>query len=60
MGEIIEATRDHYKSVDLTHEDGTHYASFDDLNSDQECEGILMEVASLYLGGYRPSKNLNP
>ena len=60
MGIIIEATKEHYRKVDLSHEDGTKYTSFEDLNSDPECEGILMEIAGLYLGGYIPSKNLNP
>lgn len=49
----------HVLSVAIVHkESGYKYESLDDLKSDPEAVGIVIELCSLLMKGFRPSKNL--
>jgi hypothetical protein len=61
LGRIAEKARAHIVKVDLTRaEDGSKITSAEELYVDPDCDGILIELGSLVMNGFRPSKNLKP
>jgi len=55
---MVELSRDHYKEIKVTHNNGSKYKSYDDLAYDPDCDKILAAVGGLILKGFRPSPNL--
>lgn len=61
MIKMMELSAPHFKSVDIRRKDGlASYKTFDDLINDSTCESIVMEACGVVMGGFKPSKNLNP
>lgn len=56
LAPLIEHSQKFYKAVELKYGE-KDLKSFQDLNEEPNCMGILVEVAMLYLKGQSPGKN---
>lgn len=54
---MVKASSGFYKSVEIKHSDGREFKSFEDMQSDPDCDQILIEVAMAISRGFRPGKN---
>ena len=58
ISKMVKHLDKHVLSVGLVHkESGYKYESLDELKSDPEAVGVIIEMASMLLKGFRPSKN---
>ena len=54
---LVKASAAFYKLVEIKHSDGREFKSFEDMQSDPDCDQILIEVAMAISRGFRPGKN---
>lgn len=54
---LVKASASFYKAVEIKHADGREFKSFEDLQSDPDCDAILVDVAMAISRGFRPGKN---
>lgn len=54
---LVRLSEKHYKAINLKKKAGGVVDSWDKLIHDPDCEGVVTEVASALLGGFRPSGN---
>jgi len=54
---MVKASQGFYKEVEVKHADGREFKSFEDLQSDPDCDGALIEIAMAISRGFRPGKN---
>lgn len=54
---LVKMCGKYFVSVDIKHKDGREFKSKEDLESDPECDGILIEIAMNLSKGFRPTKN---
>ena len=54
---MVKASQSFYKAVEIKHADGREFKSFEDLQSDPDCDAILVDVALAISRGFRPGKN---
>lgn len=55
---MVAASKPAYVSVDLTRmADGAKFTSFDDLDTDGECDGVLAEIGQAWFMGFKGSSN---
>lgn len=55
---MVAASKSAYVTVDLTRmADGEKFASFDDLDTDGECDGVLAEIGQGWFTGFKASAN---
>lgn len=58
MIKLVSLVKSHFVEVALKKKDGAvEYKSYDDLSFDPDCELLLITLASLIMGGFRPGKN---
>lgn len=57
LRKMVAASLKFYQSVDIKHKDGREFKSVEDLQSDPDCDAILMDVSSAVTRGFKPGKN---
>lgn len=54
---LVELSESHYTKIDLRKKDGSAVDSWEKMISDPDCEGVITEVATGLLNGFKPSGN---
>ena len=54
---LVKMSSKYFVSVDLKHKDGREFKSKEDLETDPECDSILIEIAMNLSKGFRVGKN---
>lgn len=53
IARFVELSEAHYVSVSLKKSDGQEIKSYQEMQDDDECHPILMEIGGLLLGGFK-------
>lgn len=57
LRKAVKDSAEFFKDVSITKlSDGQKYSSFEALSMDSDCDSILFEIATLYIGGFRPGE----
>lgn len=54
---LVSGSLKFYQSVEMKHVDGREFKSKEDLLSEPDCDGILIDVAAAVSRGFKPGKN---